>query len=105
MDNVTLILLFLGVGTILGFVLYRRLLVYLEREHESTWIALGKPRLTPRYILTNIVGGRSSIQGFLWNQAFKALSDPGLTSRCEQFRWFIIIFVFGLPIVLLLGTG
>ena len=103
MDNITF--LFLGVGTILGFVLYRRLLVYLRREHENTWIALGKPRLTPRYILTSIVVGRSSIQRFLWNQEFKALSDPRLSLRCEQFRWFIILFVFGFPMVILLGTS
>ena len=105
MDNITLIFLFLGVGTILGFVLYSRLLGYLQREHENTWIALGKPSLTPRHILTNVVRGRPSIQRFLWNQEFKALSDPLLSRRCEQLRWFIILFVFGFPMVLLLGTN
>jgi hypothetical protein len=99
------ILLFLGVSTILGFVLYNRLLSYLQRKHERTWIALGKPRLTPRHILTNAVGGRPSIQRFLWNQEFRALSDPRLSRRCEQLRWFIILFVFGFPIVILLGAN
>jgi hypothetical protein len=99
------IVLFLGASTILGFVLYNRLLSYLQREHEGTWIALGKPRLTPRLILTDFVGGRPSIQRFLWNQEFKALSDPRLSRRCEQLRWFIILFVFGFPIVILLGMN
>ena len=99
------ILLFLGVSTILGFVLYNRLLSYLQDKHERTWIALGKPRLTPRHVLTNVVSGRPSIQRFLWNQEFKALSDPRLSRRCEQLRWFIILFVFGFPIVILLGAN
>ena len=105
MNDTTLIFLFLGAGIILGFALYNRLLMYLQREHENTWIALGQPRFTPRYILSNILIGRSSLQRFLWNQEFKALSDPRLTSICEQFRWFIILFVFGLPIVILLGSN
>gem|GEM_PF-3106153 len=101
----SLFLLYLGVSTILGFILYNRLLSYLQHEHEDTWVALGKPQLTPRHILTNIVSGRPLIQRFLWNQEFKAFSDPKLSSRCEQLRWFIILFVFGFPIVILLGTN
>ena len=100
-----LFFLFLGVSTTLGFILYNRMLSYLQREHEDTWIALGKPRLTPRHILANIVGGRPSMQRFLWNQEFKGLSDPRLSWRCEQLRWFVILFVLGFPILILLGTN
>ena len=105
MDDMTPIVLYTGTGTILGFILYHRLLAYLQREHEDAWIAFGKPKLTPRYILGTVLGGRSTIRRFLWNQEFKAFSDPRLTLICEQFRWFIIIFVFSFPMVILLGTN
>lgn len=101
----TIILAFLVVGVIFGFVLYDRMLTHLQHEHEGTWIALGSPRLTLRYILVNVIRGHGSVQRFLWKREFKALADEKLDRKCEMLRWFIILFVIGWPMLVLIASN
>lgn len=105
MTVMIIILMFLVVTAIFGFVLYDRVLTHLQHEHEGTWIALGSPRLTLKYILVNVIRGHRSIQRFLWKREFEAFADENLERKCEMLRWFIILFAIGCPFLLLLAAN
>ena len=92
---------FFGVGVLVTSLLYGRVLSHLREVHEGTWRILGRPGVSPRSLVTN----RGAMQRFLWRREFDELADPSLARKCEAFRWCLILFVFCMPVVVLVASA
>lgn len=101
--SVTVFLVVLVLATAIGLTLYGRLLAQLQHRHAASWTALGRPELTPWHLIGNIADGRS-MRRFLWQNEFEDLDDEELTRRCTLFKWYLVLYIFALPVVLLIGT-
>lgn len=94
-------LAFFGIGVLCTAFLYGRVLSHLREAHAGTWTALGRPG----FAAGSLIRDRASMQRFLWRREFDDLGDPALARKCEGLRWFLILFVFTMPVVVLLASS
>ena len=99
--GVSAIACFLGLGAFVGFLLYGRVVSHLRDRHEATWSELGAPQRSPGSMLSD----RAALQRFLWAREFDAIADPELARRCQALRWFLVIWIFSAPVVLLVASS
>lgn len=96
--HILFVLLFLS--AIIGLMLYKNFLDYLQKMHPAKWKELGSPTL----FLNNSVVNNLAIVSFLKSKQYIDLNDPQLT-RISKRMWtynliYFAYFLFILPLFL-----
>ena len=68
-----------------GFVLYRRFVNSLRRDHRDTWEAIGKPGL----VFYGSIQGQRLAHRFIAKREYEAIDDSDFVELCRFYRGYV----------------